>query len=178
MERMTLVQVLHDEAERTYGVAERLFDRVEDRDLSWTPPTGRNWMTVGRLLRHCAEFGCGKAVQGFVHGDWGLSEGTPIEDLASSNHVPPAEALPTVESVDQARRLLAEDRRLTLRCLAEIREEDLLGPPFSAPWGGPDLSLFQHLLLMIAHLSQHKGQLFYYLKLLDRDVDSTDLWGS
>jgi hypothetical protein len=30
---------------------------------------------------------------------------------------------------------------------------------------------------MIRHLAQHKGQLFYYLKLMGRDVDSSDLWG-
>lgn len=34
MVTVTLVQVLYDEAERTEGVDERLFDRVEDRDRS------------------------------------------------------------------------------------------------------------------------------------------------
>jgi len=29
---------------------------------------------------------------------------------------------------------------------------------------------------MIAHLVQHKGQLFYYLKLMGKDVSTADLW--
>ena len=31
---------------------------------------------------------------------------------------------------------------------------------------------------MIAHLAQHKGQLFYYLKLMGKDVKTDDLWGA
>jgi uncharacterized damage-inducible protein DinB len=38
-------------------------------------------------------------------------------------------------------------------------------------------SLFEHLLRMIAHLAQHKGQLFYYLKLMGKEVNTSDLWG-
>jgi len=39
-------------------------------------------------------------------------------------------------------------------------------------------SLFEHLLHMIAHTSQHKGQLFYYLKLMGKEGNTSDLWGS
>ncbi|MBZ5572905.1 MAG: hypothetical protein LAO09_13620 [Acidobacteriia bacterium] len=49
---------------------------------------------------------------------------------------------------------------------------------FVAPWGGCEVSLFQHLLQMIAHLNQHKGQLFYYHKLIGKDVNTRDLWGA
>jgi hypothetical protein len=30
---------------------------------------------------------------------------------------------------------------------------------------------------MLAHLAQHKGQLFYYLKLMGRPVHTGHLWG-
>jgi hypothetical protein len=30
---------------------------------------------------------------------------------------------------------------------------------------------------MSVHLNQHKGQLFYYLKLMGEDVKTEDLWG-
>ncbi|UCG88721.1 MAG: hypothetical protein JSW71_09365 [Gemmatimonadota bacterium] len=54
---------------------------------------------------------------------------------------------------------------------------NLLERKVTAPWGGPELSLFQQILRVIAHLAQHKGQLFYYLKLMGRDVNTGDLWG-
>jgi uncharacterized damage-inducible protein DinB len=63
-------------------------------------------------------------------------------------------------------------------CIAAAGEGNLLGRRVTAPWGGPEVPLFQQLLRMIAHLSQHKGQLFYYLKLMGKDVSTRDLWGT
>ncbi|MDE0394080.1 MAG: hypothetical protein OYK82_04805, partial [Gammaproteobacteria bacterium] len=37
-------------------------------------------------------------------------------------------------------------------------------------------SLFQHCNGMIWHLAQHKGQLFYYLKLQGKPVNTMHLW--
>ena len=169
---MTLTQVLLDEAETTYAVVERLVRRVEDRELSWKPSEGRDWMTVGQLLMHCASFGCGKAVQGFVSGEWPIEAQREQADV----HVPPAASLPAASSVQEALDLLTEDRRVTLRSIAAAGESNLLSRRITAPWGGRELPLFQQLLEMIKHLAQHKGQLFYYLKLMGRTVDSRDLW--
>jgi uncharacterized damage-inducible protein DinB len=86
--------------------------------------------------------------------------------------------LPSVKNVDQALELLAKDKSLALSCIAEAGKRNLLGRRFAAPWGGPEVSLFQHLLHMVAHLAQHKGQLFYYLKLMGMDLKTDDLWGA
>ncbi len=168
---LTLKQALLEQATTTYDLTGRLFARVADGDLPWRPATGRNWMTVGQLLLHCARYGCGLAVVGFVTGDWG--EASP----ESAEHVPAAGELPSVTSVAEAVELLAEDRRLTLECLGALDERALALPAPAPPWGGPERTLFQQLELMIAHLAQHKGQLFYYLKLMGRDVNTADLWG-
>jgi uncharacterized damage-inducible protein DinB len=175
---MTLTEVLVEEAEATYSIAERLFRRVADEELSWTPATGGNWMSVGQLLMHCASFSCGKAIQGFVKGDWGLPEDSRIDALTSDDHVPPAAALPSVASVEQALELLAGDRSLAVSCIEAAGERNLLDLRVAPPWSGSEVSLFQHLLHMVAHLAQHKGQLFYYLKLMGKDMDTSDLWGT
>ena len=174
---MTLTNILIMEAETVYNITEKLFNRVSNNELMWTPSTGNNWMTMGQLLMHCASFGCGKALQGFVKGDWGLPEGIKIEDLGAEEHIPPSNKLPSVESIKQALELLDEDKKLALNCIKEVDEAKLLDKPFTAPWGGPELFLFQHLLHMIVHLTQHKGQLFYYLKLMGKDLNTQDLWG-
>jgi hypothetical protein len=170
---MTLTQVLLDEAEATYAVVQRLVRRVSDDELSWKPSEGHDWMTMGQLLMHLASFGCGKAVQAFVTGKWPGE----AQDGSSETHVPPAAALPTVLSVQEALDLLVEDRRVTLSSIAAAGEPNLLARRITAPWGGGELSLFQQLLEMLKHLAQHKGQLFYYLKLMGKTVDSRDLWG-
>jgi uncharacterized damage-inducible protein DinB len=170
-DRVTLTAVLLAQAEAVYSITARLFARVADDELSWSPP-GRGWMTMGQLMMHCASFGCGRAVRGFVTADWGLTAGS-----SSAEHVPPADALPAVTSVAEALDLLAADRDLAMRCIRDAGEANLLRPAAAPPWGGPELSLFQQLLQMIAHLAQHKGQLFYYLKLMGKDVNTADLWG-
>jgi uncharacterized damage-inducible protein DinB len=167
---VALKEVLLDEIESTYAIVENLTRQVEDAELLWTPSEGRNWMSMGQLLMHCAAYSCGKAIRGFVRGEW-------PKEAADEVHVPPAASLPTVQTVREALDLLAEDRRLSLECIGDTRETDLLGCRMTAPWGGRELTLFQQLLEMIKHLDQHKGQLFYYLKLMGKKVDSRDLWG-
>jgi hypothetical protein len=174
---ITLKEVLLEDARATYLITEKLFHRVADSELLWRPTTGRDWMTVGQLLMHCANYGCGKAIRGFVRGDWDLPKGENFQDLGATQDVPAAAALPSVKSVEQALDLLERDRRLALSCIREVEETELLAKRIIAPWGGPALSLFQQLVLMIAHLAQHKGQLFYYLKLMDKDLNTSDLWG-
>jgi uncharacterized damage-inducible protein DinB len=176
---MTLADVLRDEAEAAYAVTERLFRRVHDEDLGWKPASpGTEWMTAGQLLMHCACFGCGKAVRGFVTGDWGAELAAYGDEAQEQAQLPPASALPAVGSVEEALRLLEADRSVALRTIAQVDDAALLAARRPAPWGGPELTLFQHLLHMIAHLAQHKGQLFYYLKLMGQDVRTADLWGA
>lgn len=172
-----LKDILLNEAETVYIVTKNLFALVSNDELQWMPESGKNWMTVGQLLMHCASFGCGKAVQGFVKGDWGLPEGSKIEDLNEEDHVPPQSVLPGVENIEEASKLLEEDRKLTISCISDVDESELLTRSLTAPWGGRELTLFEHLLQMVAHLNQHKGQLFYYLKLMGKNVNTKDLWG-
>jgi uncharacterized damage-inducible protein DinB len=174
---LTLSQVLLEEAKKTYKTTENLFRKVDDSELNWKPETGKNWMTLGQLLMHCAKYGCGQAVQGFIRGDWGFAEEENSDDQGEAQHLPEAEDLPCVDTVEQAIKILEDDRKLALSCLGEVEEADLLSKKLSAPWGGSEMTLFQHLLMMIAHLAQHKGQLFYYLKLMGKNVDTGDLWG-
>jgi len=173
---MTLNDVLKQETEAMYGVTESLFRRVEPGMLSWKPAAGQNWMTVGQVLMHCTS-SCGMSMKGFLTGDWGLPEGVRFEDMKPEDMLPPASQLPAVESVEQALQLLAQDRELAMRQLGALDESKLLADRFPAPWGGPKVTLFQHLYNMIGHLGQHKGQLFYYLKMLGQNVNTGDLYG-
>ncbi len=174
---MTLSEVLRQETEDVYRVTECLFRRVGPDALAWKPATGQNWMTVGQLLMHCVTC-CGAGMKGFVSGDWGLPEGVHYEDMKPEDMLPPASQLPAVESVEQALQLLDRDRKVALAQLATLDETTLLATAYPAPWGGAPSTLFQHLYNeAIGHLKQHKGQLFYYLKLRGENVNTGDLYG-
>ena len=174
---MNWKQLLREEVEYLYRVTDGLFELVDDESLDWKPVTGENWMTTGQLLMHIAN-GNGPGFKGFVTGDWGLPEGVSFEDMDPNEMLPPAEALPAVESVAEARELLAADRALALEVLEGVSDEELASRELAAPWNpGETFALGRHLLHSIRHSLQHKGQLFYYLKLQDKPVDTQHLWG-
>lgn len=173
---MTLTEILTLEANGMYATAERLMRLVQPDELSWKPATGKNWMTMAQLLRHCAE-GCGAPIKGFVTGDWGMPEGMKAEEMSADEMLPPAEKMAAVQSVEEALRIMGDDRKTALKYIAEAGETNLLTRKVQAPWGGPEMPLFQQLHSMIYHLGQHKGQLFYYLKLMGKNVNTADLWG-
>lgn len=171
-----LKNMIHGAIEYNYAVADKLIDRVDPSTLDWKPATGSNWMTTGQLLMHITN-ACGSSIKGFVTGDWGMPDGVDLADLPPDAMLPSAESLPAVESVAQAKQLLAEDKALALELLHSVSEEQLATEIKTAPWDPMELPLGQRMLQMVDHLKQHKGQLFYYLKLQGQPVDTGDLWG-
>ena len=118
---MNWSELVQAEIETTYQVTQVLIDMVDDGTLDWKPAAGSNWMTVGQLLHHLTD-GCGAAMRGFVTGDWGMP---PEGDLDEAEMMLPAEKLPTIASVAECKRLLAEDKALALEMLAQCSEDDL-----------------------------------------------------
>jgi uncharacterized damage-inducible protein DinB len=173
---MSWTQLLNREIENTYSVTDKLMDLVDQDKLDWKPTTGSNWMTTGQLLMHLTT-ACGAIFRGFVTGDWGLPEGVDVSDLTEEDMMPPAEKMPTIGSVAEAKKLLAEDKKLALVMLAECKEETLAKKMITAPWDPQEMVLGHRLLQMVDHLSHHKAQLFYYLKLQGKPVNTSHLWG-
>jgi len=167
-------ELIQTEIETAYRATEGLIDMVDEGNLGWKPATGSNWMTVGQLLQHLTD-ACGAAMRGFVTGDWGLPPEGELSDVAQ---IPPAETLPAIASVAECKRLLAEDQALALEMLARCSEEELANKRVTAPWD-PDhpMVLGYSLLQMVTHLASHKAQLFYYLKLQGKPVNTAHLWG-
>jgi len=124
-------------------------------------------------------------MHGYVTGDWGLPEGVDINDLSQVREIlglsqdedlPPAEKLPTLGSVAEAKEFLAEDKQLALDMVARCDEDTLANQTSKAPWEATEIILGHRLLHMVAHLSHHKAQLFYYLKLQGKPVNTSHLW--
>ena len=174
---MNWVQLITSQMENAYAVTDKLMAMLKDEDLGWKPATGTNWMTVGQLLAHLTT-ACGMCCKGFVTGDWGLPDGASFEDMPHEDMLPRAEKLPTVDSVSAPREALAEDRKIGLSLVEQAGEDELASKMMSAPREqGHDKLLGKHMLDMVHHLSIHKAQLFYYLKMMGRPVDTTSLWG-
>lgn len=173
---MRWTDLLNDEIHYNYMVADKLLDMVDDDSLGWKPESGDNWMTTGQLVMHITN-ACGASCKGFVTGDWGLPEGVSMDDMSPDEMLPPAEAMPTVEGVAQAKELLAADKEVALAMVAQAGEDALENQSAPAPWDPSDVKLGHRLLSMVGHLNNHKGQLYYYLKLQGKPVNTMHYYG-
>ncbi|MFQ5639098.1 MAG: DinB family protein [bacterium] len=173
---MNWTELLEEEIGFTYKVTEELLNLVDEDKLDWKPSTGSNWMTTGQVLMHITG-ACGAAMKGFVTGDWGMPEDFDPSNMSPEEMLPLAEKLPTIGSLAEAKKLLAEDKHLAFEMLAKCDEHKLANEIAPAPWDAAEMVLGHRLLHMINHLAQHKGQLFYYLKLQGKRVHTGNLWG-
>ncbi len=161
-------ELIRSECKAEYHTARGLMDMLEESDLPWKPRTGVNWFTTAQLLKHVAE-ACGTNVRGFVTGDWVWPD---IENM-----LPPAEKWPAVSSLEEAKKMLKEDEIITREMLSKVSDTDLDEKKIAAPWDPTERVLGYQLLQMVEHLRSHKHQLFYYLKLQGKPVNTEHLWG-
>jgi uncharacterized damage-inducible protein DinB len=168
--------LLREQIEAAYNATEGLLGLVDEDMLTWKPQGGSNWMTTGQLLMHITN-ACGAPMKGFVTGDWGFPEGLDPRQIPPEEMLPPAEKLPAISSVSEARKLLAADKQTALEMIDSTREDDLANKTASAPWSPRQKVLGQWMLEMVDHLTSHKSQLFFYLKLQGEPVNTGHLWG-
>ena len=156
---MSWKAILIEQVKDAYRAAEGLLDLVEDEHLSWKPESGENWMTIGHLLNHMAD-ACGLMFKGFITGTWDFEEG-----------------LEAVKTVAEGKDKLAADKALALELLGNLSDNDLTTRMVQAPWEKKAHPLGYLLSQMVSHLDVHKSQLFYYLKLMGKDVNTAHMWG-
>ena len=173
---MSWPELIKREIQFTYKSADNLIGLVDDDTIDWKPSDSNNWMTTGQVLRHMTT-ACGMCFKGFVTGDWGMPEGMDASDMSMEEMLPPAEKLPSIESAAEAAKLLREDMKLALDMLEQCSEDDLDNKPAPAPWDPSPMILGHRLLSMVDHLKLHKSQLYYYLKLQGKPVNTGNLWG-
>lgn len=152
--------ILIEQVKDSYRAAEGLMEFVEDEHLSWKPESGENWMTVGQLINHIA-IACGPTFKGFITGTWEFEE-----------------ELGAVKSVVEGRGKLVADKAAALELLGNLSNDDLTTRMVQPPWESESRPLGYFLSLMVSHLDVHKSQLFYYLKLMGKDVNTAHMWGS
>ena len=150
---------LTEQVKDAYRAAEGLLGLVDDQQLGWKPESGENWMTTGQLLNHMAN-ACGSMFKCFITGTWEFEEG-----------------LRAVATVTEGKEKLAADKALTLKFLEDLTDHDLMTRMIQAPWEKKPRPLGYALSDMVSHLVVHKGQLFYYLKLQGKPVNTAHLWG-
>ena len=166
---MSWTKLLEREIGYTYAAAVTLMRRVDADTLDWKPAVSpgaqsTGWMSIGQLLQHLTG-ACGVLCECFLRGDWSAIQGGD-----------PSAPLPSTASVDAAIEGLLADRERALAAVHEAGDDRMESVRVTAPWG-LEGSLGEQFVDCVKHLGQHKGQLFYYLKMLGKPVHTGHLWG-
>ncbi len=146
-----------------YRPAKTLLEMVPEGRLGWAP--GEKFMTLGQLICHLS-LGLGDGIRLLQTGQWPTEE----EMLTGMKQ----ENLPSC-GVKEALERLEADKAVLREALAAISERDFTERVVSVPWGMK--GKFEILAISFyEHFTNHKMQLFTYLKLLDLPVNTQTLY--
>ena len=149
---------------QNYGPAQKLIGMVPADKLNWRP--GPTFMSVGQLVCHLSD-GLGGGFEMMVSGKWPsmeeMEEGMKLENLPSCS---------AQEALDK----LEKDKKVLRQVLHGMSEQDFTNKVFSVPWGWKAKSE-RMAIDFLGHFTNHKMQLFTYLKLLGLPVNTETLYG-
>ena len=147
-----------------YRPVEKLIGMVPADKLNWRP--GPTFMSVGQVLCHLSD-GFGGGFDMLLSGKWPsmeeMGEGMKLENLPSCS---PREALEKLE----------KDKKILRQVLDGVSEEDFTNKVVSVPWG-MTAKVERMAISFLEHFTNHKMQLFTYLKLLGLPVNTETLYG-
>ena len=148
----------------SYRPAEKLISMVPADKLTWRP--GPTFMNAGQVIYHLS-LGVGTGLEWLLGGQLPsmeeVGERMKLENLPSCS---PQEALDKLE----------KDKQTLRQVLEGLTEMDFTNKVVSAPWG-VRAKVERMAIGFLEHFTNHKMQLFTYLKLLGLPVDTQTLYG-
>ncbi len=139
--------------------AESLMKMVPPDKLDWKP--GPNFMSMGHLICHLSD-GIGAELRMLVTNSW------PKPEDMNQGHMPSC-------NVQEALAKLEKDKTTLREVLASVSEDDFANKIVKVPWGWEG-KLEKMSLEFREHFTNHKMQLFTYLKLLGFPVNTETLY--
>ncbi len=150
---------------QAFKPAEVLIKLVPGDKLEWRPQP--NFMSLGQLICHLST-GVGTEMGCMISGKWPFTPEQAVEMMKLEN-------LPSCDAAEALAKL--EKDKATLReVLAGLSEDAFANQRVSTPWGWQG-KLETLAILFREHFTNHKMQLFTYLKLLGLPVDTSTLYG-
>lgn len=148
-----------------YKPAETLIRMAPADKLDWAP--GARFMNLGQLICHVTE-PVGEGVRCLITNEWPFTPEQMEEGMKQEN-------LPSC-GVAEALKRLEKDKSGLREVLDSLSEQDFSQKIVSTPWGWKG-KLETMAVLFREHFTNHKMQLFTYLKLLGLPVNTQTLYG-
>ena len=143
----------------SFRPAETMLKMVPADKLDWKP--GPSFMTLGQLIYHLSS-GIGTELHMAFTNSWPKPEDMISKEMPTCN-------------VQEALDKLEKDKMTLREVLASVSEEDFANKIISVPWGWKS-KMEKMALDFREHFTNHKMQLFTYLKLLGFPVNTETLY--
>jgi hypothetical protein len=147
----------------SFRPTETLLKMVPADKLDWKP--GPSFMSLGHLIYHLSA-GIGTELRMALTGDWPKPE--EMEESMKQGNMPSC-------SVQEALERLEKDKTTLREVLASVTEEEFANKIITVPWGWKS-PMEKMALDFREHFTNHKMQLFTYLKLLGHPVNTNTLY--
>ena len=141
----------------SYRPVENMLKMIPADKLDWKP--GKSFMSFGELIAHICD-GIGSELKMLVTGDW-------------PKHSPES-LMPTCTAAEGLAKL-EKDKSVLRELIAGISEEDFENREVTTPWGMSG-TIEKMGFDFREHFTNHKMQLFTYLKLLGLPVNTQTLY--
>lgn len=153
----------YDVVVEAYRPGAKLIGMVPADRLDWRP--GPTFMSLGQVICHLG-LGLGGAIELLLNGNWPQGEemekGMKLENLPSCG-------------VPEALEKLEKDKEVLRKALEGVSEEDFANRVVTVPWGMKG-TVERMSIAFLEHFTNHKMQLFTYLKLLGQPVNTETLY--
>ncbi len=150
-----------------------LIEKTPEDKLDWRPDP--SFMKMSAVLHHVSN-AVGSLLRDVMNDKWEYRAPGGGGDADGSAGLPPADAYPDVKCIDEARKMIDADWKLFEERFAMVDEKTFNGQVCKIPWMAPGTTLKDYMLLTAEHLSNHRMQLFMYLRLLGVKVDTSHLY--
>lgn len=148
----------------SYGPVAAMLKMVPADKLDWKP--AQNFMSMGELVCHVSD-GIGTELRMLITNSWPKPE--EMSEAMKGK-------MPTC-TIEDALAKLEKDKIALKKILSEVTEDDFANKIVSTPWGWSG-KLEKMALDFKEHFTNHKMQLFTYLKLLGFPVNTQTLYTS
>jgi hypothetical protein len=151
-----------------------LIEKAPADKLDWRPDP--SFMKLSAVLHHVSN-AVGSLLHDVMNDGWEYRPEEKGGDAGDGTGLPPADAYPTVKSIGEARKMIDTDWKLFEERFACVDENTFNDQVCKIPWMAPGTTLKEYMLLTTEHLSNHRMQLFMYLRLLGVKVNTSNLYG-
>ena len=152
--------------EGTYKAARGLIQLTPDNKLDFKPKDGL--MTVAQVLKHLAS-SLGASLSMAVNNSW--------PEIPEEEMLPPAEKMPKSNSAAEALEEIDRDWELLKQEFEKITDGEFNQNEINVPWMPFPMTLVEFMMQAMEHLSNHRMQLFTWLKLSGEELNTGHLYG-